>query len=459
MLWILNLFYALYLYWIVSGEGQVVNAKRYKFQVEIFHTSINHVFVGKSIGSEAGGVSIIKQLIFKNDHDHMFNVTNGDIIDVDTNSSSSSNVFIIDQYNVTKKVQSDFIPNRNTLVINSTVFMINVAGMKPDISYNEFDAQWFNSGLNSSTITMENYIKDCSWGKAVLSKSIGENRVVDLTRYVMPAVGKTEYSRLNYNTTLQCGFIEMYAFQEWAQRMYENIYGNRSLDNIQRRIVLLPYNNCPWYGAGAQGCMGRYCYVWIRGDRSRYLNTFFHEIGHTIGVQHSSNDAWEYGDCSCAMGCSGNLGCFNAPTSLRAGWSKLLNGYNYIAPGVWYLQRIPDMRDTHINTVSIDLKWNTTQWDGWNKTPFSRYYISLRSKTGYDKNLDLMFHNKLFIHYSESNDIYDYKRPFIKGVLSPGERYHDTARQMYIIFESLGYTGWQKMASVRLCRYTNKNAC
>ena len=29
----------------------------------------------------------------------------------------------------------------------------------------------------------------------------------------------------------------------------------------------MPDNNCGFYGAGSQGCLGPYCYTWIRGDR------------------------------------------------------------------------------------------------------------------------------------------------------------------------------------------------
>ena len=59
---------------------------------------------------------------------------------------------------------------------------------------------------------------------------------------------------------------------------------------------------------GSQGCFGKKCYVWVRGDRGYYLSTFFHELGHTLNLQHSSTDKWEYGDCSCAMGCFSDRG-------------------------------------------------------------------------------------------------------------------------------------------------------
>ena len=158
----------------------------------------------------------------------------------------------------------------------------------------------------------------------------GSNAVVDLMTSPMPASGRTVYSNMTYNTTSNCGFMELYAYQEWAAFQYSILTGsNATISQFQRRLVLMPNNNCQFYGAGSQGCLGSYCYVWIRGDRLVYpsfcviwlhlfkndcisptplrtklLNTFFHELGHTQNLQHSSNCVWAYGDCSCAMGCA-----------------------------------------------------------------------------------------------------------------------------------------------------------
>eukprot|EP00955_Chlamydomonas_euryale_P068011 359990-Chlamydomonas_euryale.AAC.9 len=42
--------------------------------------------------------------------------------------------------------------------------------------------------------------------------------------------------------------------------------------------------------------------------RVRFLNTFFHEIGHTLYANHASTLTWEYGDCSDPMGCMADRG-------------------------------------------------------------------------------------------------------------------------------------------------------
>ena len=97
----------------------------------------------------------------------------------------------------------------------------------------------------------------------------GSSTVIDLTAFPMPAVGKTVYSKMSYNTASVCGFMELYAYQEWAAFQYSILTGsNATISKFQRRLVLMPNNNCQFYGSGAQGCLGPYCYVWIRGDRS-----------------------------------------------------------------------------------------------------------------------------------------------------------------------------------------------
>jgi hypothetical protein len=96
------------------------------------------------------------------------------------------------------------------------------------------------------------------------------NSVFDFTapQYAMPAAGTTVYSGLPYNTTLECGAIEPYAMQEWVEFLYSQMTGsNSTISKYQRRIVLMPFNNCNAYGFGSQGCVGAYCYAWIRGDR------------------------------------------------------------------------------------------------------------------------------------------------------------------------------------------------
>ena len=84
----------------------------------------------------------------------------------------------------------------------------------------------------------------------------------------MPATGRSVYTNLPYNTITTFGLYELYAYQEWARFMYSRLVGdNATISKYQRRIVIMPNNNCQFYGSGNQGCLGPYCQTWIRGDR------------------------------------------------------------------------------------------------------------------------------------------------------------------------------------------------
>jgi hypothetical protein len=124
------------------------------------------------------------------------------------------------------------------------------------------------------------------------------------------------------------------------------------LASYQRRVMVMPDNTCPWAGLAAVGC-ARSCQTWLKvshaalhscdsatsgmwhecgsadtelhgltrcqsiatrqGPYASLLSTSFHELGHNLGLQHSSTPGNEYGDGSCPMGaCCGNR-CLNAP--------------------------------------------------------------------------------------------------------------------------------------------------
>jgi hypothetical protein len=381
----------------------------------------------------------------------------GDVLQTIVVDKYVNNTLYVRNYVIQKKVKINDFETIKSLIFNTSVFLINVDNKTPEISLDKFKSMWFNSCNCSNpkcdcTNTMQSYVDKCSWGKASLSPDKGYNQIVDLLKYPMPAYGRTAYSNITYNTTLQCGFIEMYAYQEWAQKKYEDIHGKGSLDKYRQRIVVMPFNNCPWYGTGSQGCLGKYCYIWVRGDRVNFLNTYFHELGHNINLQHSGTSSWEYGDCSCAMGCSSDRGCFNGPTSIRAGWAVLIANYTNVQVGKWYSHVIPPLEKNMKNTVRFDLNWtNVTN---------ARYYLSMRAKVGYDAKLDDKFFGKISVHYSQANNIYDFFKTNLITTIAPGSKYNDTVNGIIISFIRMTR---QRNAQVSFCRfsktYITKNDC
>mmetsp|Transcript_11015 Transcript_11015/g.23763 ORF Transcript_11015/g.23763 Transcript_11015/m.23763 type:complete len:852 (+) Transcript_11015:286-2841(+) len=364
-------------------------------------------------------------------------------------------------YNVTDLgSKRDFSPQNGIVKLSTIVFVLNVGGAVPPFNAATIRSYWlnqFNAKGASNTETMENYFKNCSYSKMQLSSNAGDwNEVVDLSAYPMPVIGRTAISNLPYDTTNNCNFFEMYAYQEWAQQKYGEIYRDTSrINNFVRRIVVMPVNNCPWYGTGSQGCFGKYCYIWVRGDRANFMNTYMHELGHTINLQHSSTYNWEYGDCSCVMGCQSQNGCFNAPTSIRAGWSRPIDSYwaaNFTA-GRWYRWTLPAVEFNDVNTIRIFPNWTTPSWSG---SSLPAYYLSFRRSVGFNSAMLDQYDRKLNIHVYNGSDIYDFWRPVLLGNngggsgMVNGTRFNDTITRLIINFVNYNATH----AEVRACRYT-----
>eukprot|EP00798_Chlamydomonas_sp_ICE-L_P018688 gene18688-25208_t len=168
------------------------------------------------------------------------------------------------------------------------------------------------------------------------------NAVVDLTDAPLPMSGLSVNSGLPFDHT-RCEAYEMYALQEAAEKLFKARGGD--ISKYKRRIVIVPNMKCSWWGLASQGCFGDYCYA------SRDMATFFHELGHTFNLQHSSTQVAEYGPpapphtptkgppntpsaprppqspisyISHTMPSpSPPRSCFNAPTSQRAGRSSI----------------------------------------------------------------------------------------------------------------------------------------
>jgi hypothetical protein len=219
--------------------------------------------------------------------------------------------------------------------------------------------------------------------------------------------------------------------------IHQAINGPTSLSSFSRRIYLMSnasLNACGWYGVGNQGCFGAFCGVWIRGDRGEFLQTFFHELGHTFNAQHSGNSAWEYGDSSSVMGSTSFRGCMDSSNAMTTGWAKPLASHyaEQTLPGVRYTYAIPVFEFNDTNTVRIFPNWTTPTWNqpdgsaGWMASTTPAYYLSMKRNVGFDDVVATQYQNKLLVHVTNRTDVYNpynYKPLLINGAgMLPGEK-------------------------------------
>eukprot|EP00798_Chlamydomonas_sp_ICE-L_P001878 gene1878-33295_t len=342
----------------------------------------------------------------------------------------------------------DFTHINGVVPISTIVFILRGAGKAPTITLDSLKSRWLNkdnfAGSNSE-FTMENYFKFCSYGKTMMDSN---NDVVDLRFFGIPQTGITPISKSKYEINT-CDWPELLAYQEFAADQFTKMGGN--LSKFTRRIVVMPPNRCTFYGGANQGCFGKYCHVWIRSDSTYRFSTWFHELGHTLSLQHSTTtlangQVIEYGDSSCAMGLTNDRGYFAAPSAARAGWAlsiATLTKANLTA-GAWKYYNIPSVRRTDTNYVRVFPDWDTPTL-GWVGKQFPGYYFSYRTLENYDKWLQSSF-------IRSGASIYDGFKPNLIGGagVTAGSTYNDTNIGLVMVFTQANATH----GDISLCCYT-----
>jgi hypothetical protein len=151
-------------------------------------------------------------------------------------------------------------------------------------------------------------LEDCSRGKAVL-KSAMFPYIVNLPCPEAPT---------------SCNIYE------WADRV--DAVTGFSKREYTNAIYIIP-DGCGYAGLGIVGpCLfteGLKCRTWISQFSSMFVNTYVHELGHNLGLNHAdAYGVYPYGDLTCAMGSCCADRCYNAPHSHRLNWSHPQNVFS-----------------------------------------------------------------------------------------------------------------------------------
>lgn len=308
--------------------------------------------------------------------------------------------------------------------IGSMSFAINITGCprNPNIvSLTSNDIATYNRSLSDPLLkgSVAWFFNVCTFNNASYQKN---HRMFPQT-VSMPCAGKTPLSKMTYNVSNTCGFMELYAYQEFAAVAYSEFTGGKNLTSTPQVIVNTPLN-CQFYGAGNQDCKNkRQCYIWLRADRLHLTQTFIHEYGHTLNLQHSANIAniprpgmsfWAYGDSSCIMGsASSSQICYNAPHARKLGYAKPIVDLvaSALPLNVTKTYTLPFFTTSPINHMTL-------------KTATAMIYISIRSNSaslnGADHTINADYDKVLSIHMLKSTDA----KPSIIALVKPGKSYN-----------------------------------
>jgi len=214
---------------------------------------------------------------------------------------------------------------------------------------------------------------------------------------------------INFNSTGSCSYYSWgYALDTIAQD------NGVDLSQYNRKIYVIPnQNSCGgWAGLGSIG--GNPSRTWI--FTCHLADVYAHELGHNIGMHHSSTPpSCEYCDTSCIMGYGGvGLRQLNAPHKDQMGWMPQDQFINIEDDGIFNLAPLEvDPSSAQYNQI---IKFDR-------ESDSDYYYLSYRRPIGFDaSHLPSKYREKLAVHTYKGYGAY---KSYLYDYLVDGESYVD----------------------------------
>lgn len=184
-------------------------------------------------------------------------------------------------------------------------------------------------------------------------------------------------------------------------------------------VYILPTANaCGWAGLGQLGAGSS----WIPGNYCNYADVAAHELGHNFGMHHARANGNEYGDTSDIMGYGGvGLRTLNAAHMDYMGW---IPTGKTVTAGIGTHQVAPLQADPVTTDLPLNVKIRNPVTGGY-------YFISLRTRVGYDSNLSSSYADRINIH-SSSGGYSD-----LLSTLGVGESYTDSSSGLSVVVNSI----------------------